>query len=54
MSDDKMVDEMERSGKEMVVACLRQYPSICLDGLRKITASVMMAIGKLRFELNTT
>lgn len=49
-----MVDEVERSWKEVVVAYLRHYVSICLDGLREITASVMMAIGKLRFELNTT
>jgi hypothetical protein len=53
MSGDRMVDEVERSWKEVVVAYLRQYPSIFLAGLREITASVMIAIGKLRFELNT-
>lgn len=54
MLDDRVVDEVERSWKEVVMAYVRQYPSIYLDGLRKITASVSIAIGKLRFELNAT
>jgi hypothetical protein len=32
-----MNDELERMWKEAVVTCLRYYPIICLERLRKIT-----------------
>jgi hypothetical protein len=51
-----MTDEMERIWKELVVAVLWYYPSIYLEGMRKITAkkSARVPAVLLVFELGTS
>jgi hypothetical protein len=47
-----MNDELERAWKEAVVFCLKYYPSICLEGLRKLRKLSVKVTG-LRAEIST-
>jgi hypothetical protein len=38
-----MIDELKGVWKEIVMAYLRYYHSICLKGLRKITENLVLA-----------
>jgi hypothetical protein len=51
-SNERMIvnNELERMWKEAVVAQLRYYPGICLEGLRKTTKTSVRIAG-LRAEI---
>jgi hypothetical protein len=40
ITQHQMIDELERLWKEIVMAYLRHYPGICLEGLRKKTKNL--------------
>jgi hypothetical protein len=47
-----MNNELERTWQEAVMACLRYYPDICLEGLRKSTKT-SVRISRLPAEILT-
>jgi hypothetical protein len=55
VSDGRMTDELERTWKEAVMAQLRYYYGICLDGLRETMKNLSgYPVSQPRLELSTS